>query len=426
MPHNLLVTMKKSFIFLGLISSLSVTSADDRWLTIFVHGIINIQPHITVSNLFKFYYDTIENTAYARAVELVRKDPFFWECQTMDALGLKKIDTSLHQPGKIPPLFARLYHEISKINAPKPGIDTYYTFGWSGLFSNSVRYLEAEIFYNQLSAEIEKYKKSGIEPKVRIVGYSHGGNVAINLATIHEHKQADFMIDELILIGVPITTANKKHISSPLFKKIYHFYSPADRVQALDCLTSQSFFSARTFEESPDFKLPKNLVQIAFRLKRIAFCHDNGKPNKFHFNRLRNADPGHTEWWSFGWAYNYRQYLPICPLPAASFLTFITQAIDHNLPDARRITVDIRPYEDTMILSTKKKVTMVPFIPSGTLAQLKNLACTYKPAVCSAEEYTKRYSAAQLQAEKELAASHEKICRSSRGLKRRKVCPRKR
>jgi len=346
------------------------TAQQEVWLTIFVHGIINIKPHLSFSNIIRFMTDQITDSVYARAIEIIRNDPFFYQYYAMQGLGLQKIELEHYKEGNAAAAFAISYKEFTNLTSIKQN-NIFYTFGWSGLLSTQVRYQEAIIFFEQLKTEVERYHAQGINPKIRIIGYSHGGYIALNLGAVFNNLKESYqnwLVDELILIGVPVISDTDFLVSSKLFKRVYHFYSPADRVQVVDCLATNRFFSHRIFSSRFGFFLPDNLIQIQFRCKRIARLNRAQKQCKTHtavpIKLLRNADPGHTELWSFGWTSGYRTYLPFYPFPAGAYLSYIVNTInEHNIQD-KHLVIDIRPFQNEMIISTlsydKKVVASFP------------------------------------------------------------------
>lgn len=263
-----------------------------------------------------------------------------------------------------------------------PSNNVYYTFGWSGLLSGRIRYLEASHLYELLLQELKKYHANNIFPKIRILAYSHGGNVIINLGNVHKAVNApEAHIDELYLIGVPLVAEAYEPITSPLFKKIYHIYSYGDRVQPIDCLSGGLSLSSRTFESHGSFKVPENMVQIDFRIKRIANNKPHKKPKHINKRLFRNASPGHSELWSFGWTYNYRKYLPIYPLPAAAFLGYITNALQQELPTSKRICIDIQAFNEQIILcDTQRCITKeIPFLSYKEMNSFRSELEAYVP-----------------------------------------------
>lgn len=395
-------------------SKTNQTSAtqDEVYLTIFVHGILNIKPHLSFSNLIRFMRDQITDSVYARAVEIMRNDPFFYQFNAMQGLGLHKIETELAQDGYVSGAFALAYDSFSALNTPTPHAENvYYTFGWSGLLSTQVRYQEATLFYEQLEREIQEYKNRGISPKIRVVGYSHGGYIALNLGAVFNDLKLNnptWFIDELILIGVPVISDTDFLVSSNLFKKIYHFYSPSDRVQVVDCLATNRFFSHRIFSSRYGFLLPDRLTQIQLRCKRIAqtkFAQNGCKHHNNHFppKLLRNADPGHTELWSFGWSSGYRSYLPYYPFPAGVYLNYIINSLKRFDAVNKHIIVDIRPFQNSMIISNinSSKKRVVPFPSKDEHNQIALQIKPYMPKNCSKYMYEEKAEQALVIAHKQ-------------------------
>ena len=91
--------------------------------------------------------------------------------------------------------------------------------------------------------EVDSFRKQNIEPKVRVIGYSHGGNVCLYTAKVAQKAQENGLsIDELILIGMPVQSETDHLINDPMFKKIFHIYSRGDRIQKLDFFSFNRFF----------------------------------------------------------------------------------------------------------------------------------------------------------------------------------------
>ncbi len=376
-------------------------------ITIFVHGIISVKPHLSFGNVIRLMRDKIANSSYARTVEIIRKNPFFYQHHPMQGLGLKEIDMNCIEKGTASTAFARSFDSISNYIKPSPIKNFYYTFGWSGLLSPRMRYLEAKIFYQSIVKLIEEFRARGMTPKIRVVGYSHGGNVALRLASVHDNKKHNnplMSIDELILIGVPILPDTHFLVSNSTFKRIYHFYSFGDRIQNLDCFALNRFFSDRVFYGKSDRKLPDKLIQIQLKIKRpMAYSYKKYTESKnLRNSRLRNADPGHSEFWSFGWTHaNYRENFPFYPLPMTIFTPFIIQTLDSINITSGSVVVEIHPHQENFfIVDTSNTITM-PFITSSYLNDLKKYAEQFRPDNYSAKEYNARIQEAIVAGKKE-------------------------
>lgn len=368
----------------------------DTWVTVFVHGIMSIQPHLTLQNLMRFVRDDVQDTVYSQTVEYMRKDPYFYLNQAMQEFGLQKIDKGDLQPGNASSAIANIYDRVTKLYEPLND-NHYYTFGWSGLLSPTSRYLDAIKLFKELSTELKtKFWDNGIYPKVRLIGYSHGGNVCLNFAAARNNTDSTspISVDELILIGTPIQTETDYLCTDPVFKKIYHVFSRADRIQRIDFFSFNRIFSRRCFQSNNHFKVPKKLTQIEMKFTRAA--HKNKKSPKreaqlVNFKDqgiasgrsrlLRDISPGHLEFWFFGWSpKHYRKDFPLRPLPALSMIPYIIHCIhtvEHNIKNPHPVIADIRTEFNVMLLKQRKKsyyTEVFDFIPQEELNQLKRVA----------------------------------------------------
>lgn len=345
------------------------------WITIFIHG--TVSPDLCLQNIIKIIKDNVDKSAYALSTELVRNDPFFHKTQAIQQLGLQKID----QPRTASYVFAKIYDELGSINAPTKQKTVYYTFGWSGLISYKQRKKEAFILFDQLQQELAQYKKRNCTPKIRIIGYSHGGNIALNLVHALQERKMPLMINELILIGMPVQSATDLFVDHPLFERIYHFYSLNDHVQRLD-------FATRRFLDRKTFEVPHTkLTQLKIKMHG-ALSNKQGK------YRTRNMDPGHIELWFFGWTPRmYRKKFPCQPLPIAVLIQWFIHEIEKftALRDSLEIDIDFktaqailrcyRSLADPGSQGTNKKsrIKQVSPFPFTKFEEMKQYAQTIKP-----------------------------------------------
>lgn len=335
-------------------TSHSTKQPQEYWVTVFIHGSFSLRPHLTVKNIIKMLKDTIEESVYYRSTEINRRDPFFYKNQAMAGLGLHYIDLEHPHNNAAAPILAASFDEITRYTNPTSK-NEYYTFGWSGLVSNKLRYLESAFLYHDLEKLTRHIKKQGYQPKIRLIGYSHGGNLALQLGALHSTKpiSQQFYVDELWLLGTPIQVETDYLVSSPVFKKIYNFYSRADRVQTLDFFSFKRFFSRKKFSNRSNFKIPSNLTQIRLKVteyeqisSKMTFdqipCNDQDLLKKY-FKEL-NYDPGHFELWFMGWTIlTYRKTFPLYPLPILTFLPIIVHHIKQNPKIPTDIVMNLKP-----------------------------------------------------------------------------------
>lgn len=353
-----------------------VAPQQDVWLTVFVHGTVALRSQLNLSTVIRLIQDNITDLSYIKTISAIRGDPFFYQTQSIQELGLVPVNMnpSIKQ-GAAASAFARLFQE----NLPPAETDTqniYYTYGWSGLLSHSERYKEAEKFYYALQQQIAIMQQQHPLHKIhiRLVCYSHGGSVALNIATVQDkaHPQQPISIDELILLGLPVQRETDSNIFNPIFKKIYHFYSRKDVIQTMDCFSLQRFFSNRRFRFKHQ-SLPDKLVQIDIRIKT----------NKSHHRKRYKTDrsPTHTELWFFGWTFaSYRTSFPFNPLPLGVLAPSCIEMIKQHTPDQTHIVMELQP---NGIARLRKRhhshAHCVPWIAEAKLEQLKQIAQTYVP-----------------------------------------------
>ena len=380
---------------LFLITLLTITSlwADQQQrMIVFIHG--TVKPvEFSFSNLFKIIKSEIDNSVYIKTAQEIRKDPFFYQGQPMQQLGLHPITENSPSPAAVcfTHMFNEQYDYLYKNNNEKR---LYYTFGWDGLLSIRKRYEAAEDLYKALSAEVKRLRKQGINPKIDLYCYSYGGGVALNLAAVKDDNPKlnphAFTIDNLILFGVPIQKATDYLVSNDIFKRVYNFYSKEDSIQTMDIFSSRELFVKNHFSTRSQFKVPEKVTQIRLRLtkklrgaKKIKVMPKN--PYQLLAStklRKKHTDSGHSELWNFRWgAYWYRRYLAIDPIPVASFAPAFIHAINTHAPTRRSLTLDYsRQYNGALLTGKSKYVRKaVPILSSDVLKNIYDLAYDYRP-----------------------------------------------
>lgn len=267
--------------------------AQEHWITVFIHG--TFHSGLTFLSYLPVTKDKFKNSTYCYVMEQIRKDPLFYQNQLILNLGLCKVEPTFdinavaQKSFTAYPIIA-MYQEVLEKVHPGHEKNSYYTFGWSGFISKEARRKEALYLHNALSEELKKFYAQGISPKIRLITFSHGGNVALNLAAVERcinqeptvqttttQEQADLqeslqamratlanlpefdaikhqtqkhpfkytptnkhlIIDELILFGVPIQPETDHFCQAPMFKKVYNFYSDEDAIQCVDWVSSK-------------------------------------------------------------------------------------------------------------------------------------------------------------------------------------------
>lgn len=378
------------------------TATTPVWMTIFIHGAIGAE--WIFNSLISVFQDSLDGSTYQKAVSLVRNDPLFFKFQAIQKPGLQKIELSKGASELDASAVALMYDQITALTQKSPTINYYYTFGWSGLVSTTKRLEDAEQLHEELVREVKNISEHHhITPQVRIIAYSHGGNVSLNLA---KTKQRDLClrIDELILIGSPVQRETDYLVADPMFKKVYNFYSPDDMIQPSDFFSSR--VSTRIFKEHRNFSLPKNLQQICVKVANYTPRDPSKRKNKlptlatnYDKKQVRRSfmNPGHIELWHMGWTPTmYRQNFPLHPLPIVDFTSFITAQVSSDPTLGNDLIVSIHPAREIMKVSNRHSNTrkIFPFVPQQMLATLADLAQTYKPSEEFLRETQRRLSEA--------------------------------
>lgn len=229
---------------------------------------------------------------------------------------------------------------------------SFYTFGWSGALSQESRVHYGRQLYQELSKEIEtvltQQNITRDDLEVIIMAHSHGGNVALNMATCCDAAPKT-LVDQLILIGTPVQDETQGFVSNPLFKSVYHFYSEGDSIQTLDFISTKGTSSHR-FNRATDEKLTQVEVVIG------------------------QKSPMHNELWFFKGYKNilYRGSLAIQPLPFFVFIPFVLQKkVFEGIGQAHdlELTLDCHDKVFDLVLKERKQNYPIRKVKISTIPQ---------------------------------------------------------
>ncbi|MBT4856363.1 hypothetical protein HOM50_00790 [bacterium] len=341
--------------FCGVEPQTKVVNHTKQWMTIIVHG--TVMPYVSLFDVLKLKNKTLQPTMLTRINKLYRKNPFFYQSQPIQGFGLQPIHFARAHHGNAAQAFGKTFHILNKKCFPERKLNRYYTFGWSGLLNEKVRQDASKQLYEELLKEIKKLRTFSDGPiHITLCGFSHGGNVCLELPDHMDSKNPPFAIDDLILYGTPIQEESYNGMMSPTFKNIYNFYSLGDRIQKLDFITGRE--TGRVFEAksmSPEHQeLPSNLKQIRLRFNRRKTTYRLGK--EYAEKTKKRIYPGHIEMWFFGWTDKwYRPHFPLRPFPVAVFTPFILKTIN-ELGTTNTMTIEMAPkIGQTMVVSYDDK-----------------------------------------------------------------------
>lgn len=173
--------------------------------------------------------------------------------------------------------FYKMAHGCVACDKNSYSVDQFYVFGWESEHVNDdTRNKSAKILVEQMyEVIVDYYVRHDVIPKVRLIGYSHGGNVILHTANyIPLYADLQDVEIEAWLFGTPVQVVNHDLVNSECFNAIYSIYSKKDIVQKIDPqglrhrkLTKKHFWSDRTFCEY------SRSIQVDFTVNGQAIGH---------------------------------------------------------------------------------------------------------------------------------------------------------
>ncbi len=173
--------------------------------------------------------------------------------------------------------FHKMAQSFIDLNSELYNFDQFYLFGWeSEHVYDHVRARAAAGLIDQLQNRVNiYYQMHGVVPKIRLLGFSHGGNVLLHTANylplIVNEQPAEV---EIWLFGTPVQHANKSLVNSKKFNKVYSFYSQADWIQRMDPQgLRDSAVSIKNLWSDRMFDLTDRCIQIEFTVNGQGISH---------------------------------------------------------------------------------------------------------------------------------------------------------
>lgn len=161
--------------------------------------------------------------------------------------------------------------ELSKADPVRYAPEKLYVYSWSGALDFGEREQAAQKLHDALQLVVRDYTRIyNSVPKIRIIAHSHGGNVALNLARAQGNP---ILIDELVLMGVPVQEKTYACAQSACFKRIFSFYTTCDITQIID---PQGFYRQGCpgpFFSQRRFKAAENILHVKIKWNGHAIDH---------------------------------------------------------------------------------------------------------------------------------------------------------
>lgn len=150
-------------------------------------------------------------------------------------------------------------------------VEHFYTFKWSGKLSFEAREQAGKDLFFSLKILLDEYKSTyGIYPKLRIMTFSHGGNVALNMVQYLPFLANEHVDLELLMIACPVQKITEKLVEHDEVDRVYMISSSNDLMQVLDFYTYENkrCFPSRFFE-----KHKQNCLQVKVTVNGRAIGH---------------------------------------------------------------------------------------------------------------------------------------------------------
>jgi hypothetical protein len=234
----------------------------------------------------------------------------------------------------------------------------FYTYGWDGALDPQHRLRWGKNFYAEIIHLLKQKKLWGDKNvEIEVHGFSHGGNVVLNLAQAEREFQQQLSINRLCLWGMPVQQETAHLVEDRLFKEVFHFYSRKDKIQIFDIFSTSRRRSYKNFN--------KFLTHIPQKLHQI-----NIKMNSMH--------PNHYEFWYLGTTSTaYRKNFPLFPFPLVHFFPLFHELIKKNHPTSSFLSIVGKRKKNQLKLKLKAAFKKQSFF--STLATTSLL--------CSLDEY---------------------------------------
>lgn len=239
------ISMMMSLLFIELCAVSDHTTTQDHSITIFVHGTYLMR------KVFQF-------------------SPYRHLMYCPQGLTLAK-DLPSHYH------FYKMAHGCASCDQDLYSVDQFYVFGWESEHVNDAnRNKSAKVLVEQMyEVVVDYYIRHNVIPKIRLIGYSHGGNVILHTANyLPLYADMQDVEIEAWLFGTPVQVISHDLVNSDCFKAIYSIYSKKDIIQKIDPqglinrnLTKNHFWSDRTFCQY------SRCIQVDFTVNGQAFGH---------------------------------------------------------------------------------------------------------------------------------------------------------
>jgi len=165
---------------------------------------------------------------------------------------------------------AKSCHEADPIEFP---CDCFYTYGWpSTVLSAKTRQYEGIQLFCGIDAIVRQYRKKFDEVKVRVIGFSHGGNIILNMIQCLPFFCKNTELD-VVFLGIPVQELTRSFINNAWVNRAFSFYSDADWMQVMDIQKMANWGDNVPWFSKKIFQDDDQIVQIKLTINGKSIGH---------------------------------------------------------------------------------------------------------------------------------------------------------
>lgn len=180
---------------------------------------------------------------------------------------------------ELPPYyhFHKMAQSCVDLDKASYSMDQFYIFGWASdhVYDQARSQAGGKLVSELQNVVTQYYDQYKVVPQIRLIGFSHGGNVVLHTAHYLPCIVNGVAVDvQAWLFGTPVQQINKDLVNSIYFSKVYSFYSKKDWLQRMD---PQGLRNANTsiknFWSDRMFHPQDRCIQVAFTVNGKSISH---------------------------------------------------------------------------------------------------------------------------------------------------------
>lgn len=165
-------------------------------------------------------------------------------------------------------------------------LDNFYTYGWpSSVPSSQTRAFQGRVLFDQLHDVIAQHRLQVDHVKVRLVGFSHGGNLILNTISCLPFACSNVEV-EVIFFAIPVQELTRNLINNEHVARAYSFYSDADWMQVMDVQKVTNWDSNVPWLSQKKFAQNDQVIQVKLTIDGVSIGHRDYRSIQHHLPRM--------------------------------------------------------------------------------------------------------------------------------------------